>query len=66
MERDRDGEAFQDDFTDNRGPGAREQEENAEKEVLDPDVDSQEGDLFVEKDLAARSPIEREPREGRK
>lgn len=51
MERDRDGEAFQDDFTDNRGPGAREQEENAEKEVLDPDVDSQEGDLFVETDL---------------
>jgi hypothetical protein len=51
MERDRDGEPFQDDFTDNGGPSGPEQEENAEREVLDPDVDSQEGDLFVETDL---------------
>jgi hypothetical protein len=51
MQRDRDGEPFQNDFTDNRGPSGPEQEENAEQEVLDPDVDSQEGDVFMEKEL---------------
>jgi hypothetical protein len=49
MERDRDGEPFEDDFTENRGPSGPEQEENAEREVLDPDTDSQEGDRFMKR-----------------
>jgi hypothetical protein len=50
MERDRDGVPFEDDFTENRGPSGPEQEDDAEQETLDPDVDSQEGDLFVERE----------------
>ncbi len=44
MERDRAGEPFEDDFTENRGPDAAKREENAEEETPDPDVDSQAGD----------------------
>jgi hypothetical protein len=44
MERDRDGEPFQDDFTENRGPDAEEREDVAETLKLDPDVDSQDDD----------------------
>jgi len=50
MERDRAGEPFQDDFTENRGPNASEREEAAEREALDPDVDSQAGDRAMEDD----------------
>ena len=49
MKRDRDGEPFQDDFTENRGPNAEQEEDEAENETLDPDVDSQDDDLPVQK-----------------
>jgi hypothetical protein len=51
MERDRAGEPFQDDFTDNRGPAGPQQEDEAERETLDPDVDSQAGDHAMENDV---------------
>jgi hypothetical protein len=44
MNRDRDGVPFEDDFTENRGPSAEEEEDTAEDLVLDPDVDSQDDD----------------------
>jgi hypothetical protein len=50
MERDRAGEPFQNDFTDNRGPDGPRQEDEAERETLDPDVDSQAGDAAMEDD----------------
>ncbi len=51
MERDRDGEPFQDDFTENRGPDASQQEDAAERANLDPDVDSQAGDRAMADDI---------------
>jgi hypothetical protein len=51
MERDRDGQPFEDDFTENRGPSAREREYVAEHETLDPDVDSQTDDESMEKNV---------------
>jgi hypothetical protein len=51
MERDRDGEPFQDDFTENRGPSASEREDSAERATPDPDVDSQAGDHAMEDDV---------------
>jgi hypothetical protein len=51
MQRDRAGEPFQDDFTENRGPTGPEQEDSAERETLDPDVDSQAGDQAMEDDV---------------
>ncbi len=39
--RDRDGEPFQDDFTENRGPSAAQREYAAEHEAFDPEVDSE-------------------------
>jgi hypothetical protein len=51
MERDRDGEPFQDDFTENRGPDASEQEDAAEHATMDPDVDSEAGDRAMEDDI---------------
>jgi len=51
MERDRAGEPFQDDFTENRGPDPVEKEENAETETPDPDVDSQAGDEAMADDV---------------
>jgi hypothetical protein len=50
-ERDRDGEPFQDDFTENREPGGSEREDNAERETLDPDVDSQADDESMKDDV---------------
>ncbi len=44
MKRDRDGEPFEDDFTENRGPSGATREEEAELTTLDPGVDSQEDD----------------------
>jgi hypothetical protein len=58
MERDRDGEPFEDDFTENRGPGGPEREDNAEHESLDPDVDSQAGDNFMENAFVRSTPEE--------
>jgi hypothetical protein len=51
MERDRAGEPFQDDFTENRGPDPVEKEKIAEKETPDPDVDSQAGDEAMADDV---------------
>jgi hypothetical protein len=51
MERDRSGEPFQDDFTENRGPDGTRQDEEAAKERLDPDVDSQSDDRDMEHDV---------------
>jgi len=51
MERDRDGVPFEDDFTENRGPGGPELEEEAERETLDPDVDSQADDRSMKRDV---------------
>jgi hypothetical protein len=48
MERDRDGQPFQDDFTENRGPSGRELDDTARDETLDPDVDSQADDEDME------------------
>jgi hypothetical protein len=44
MERDRFGVPFEDDLTENRGAGGAAREEQAETETFDPDVDSQEDD----------------------
>jgi hypothetical protein len=51
MERDRDGEPFEDDFTENRGPSGPVREEDAERTTLDPDVDSQEDDRTMADDV---------------
>jgi hypothetical protein len=51
MERDRFGEPFQDDFTDNRGPDGAQQDEQAARERLDPDVDSQSDDRDMEQNV---------------
>ena len=47
MNRDRDDVPFEDDFTENRGPGAEVQENEAEEETLDPDVDSEADDASM-------------------
>jgi hypothetical protein len=44
FKRDRDGEIFQDDLTENDGPSGAELEEGAEQLHLDPNIDSQEDD----------------------
>ena len=44
MERDRFGEPFEDDFTEEREPSPVEREEEAHSEREDPDVDSQADD----------------------
>jgi hypothetical protein len=51
MERDRDGEPFEDDFTENRGPSGPRREEEAERLTLDPEVDSQEDDRTMADDV---------------
>jgi hypothetical protein len=51
MERDRDGQPFQDDFTENRGPSGRQLDDVARDETLDPDVDSQADDRSMEKNV---------------
>lgn len=51
MERDRDGEPFEDDFTDNRGPSGPESEDVAEQITMDPDVDSQADDQSMKRDV---------------
>ena len=57
MNHDRDDEPFQNDFTENRGPSAEEQEDVAEDEVLDPDVDSQDDDEPVTKNRTTANVI---------
>ena len=47
MNRDRDNVPFEDDFTENRGPDADEQEDAADEETLDPDVDSEADDTSM-------------------
>jgi len=44
MERDQFGEIFEDDLTENREPGGPARDKAAEREEIDPDVDSQEDD----------------------
>jgi hypothetical protein len=51
MERDRDGHPFEDDFTENRGPDGAQQDEEAKRERLDPDVDSQADDETMAKNV---------------
>lgn len=50
VERDRDGEPFQDDFTENRGPSGSESEDVAEQIKMDPDVDSEDDDRTMKHD----------------
>jgi len=62
MERDRSGEPFEDDFTENRGPSGPEQEDQAERLTLDPEVDSQEDDRDMADDVFGVNETPPEPK----
>ena len=56
LPRDRAGEIFQDELTENAGPSPAAREEAAHHLTLDPSIDSQEADAFMIEHFAPRRP----------